>query len=175
MNLEAKIEAVLFKKNEPVSVEWLSRTLEVDEGNVRAALAQLDGNLRDRGIVLIDNSGEFSLATSSEVSNLITKISKDEASHELGKAGLETLAIILYSGPVSRRDIDYIRGVNSRFILRSLMIRGLVERRDGRQPLYGPTSELLAHLGIKKISDLPNYDQFIKITSHINLRSNETI
>jgi segregation and condensation protein B len=81
----------------------------------------------------------------------------------LGKAGLETLAIILYQGPISRADIDYIRGVNSQFIVRNLLIRGLIERvdnpTDARSFLYKTTLDLLSHLGISKIQDLPEYDQ----------------
>jgi segregation and condensation protein B len=74
---------------------------------------------------------------------------------DLGKAGLETLSIILYQGPISRAEIDYIRGVNSNFILRNLLIRGLIERvenpHDQRSFLYKPTLELISYLGLSKI------------------------
>ena len=80
---------------------------------------------------------------------------------DLGKAGLETLSIILYRGPATRRDIDYIRGVNSQFILRNLLIRGLVEKiqnpDDQRTFFYKPTFQLLSYLGIGKLEDLPEY------------------
>ena len=79
----------------------------------------------------------------------------------MGRAGLETLSIILYKGPINRREIDYIRGVNSNFILRNLLIRGLVERvqntDDARSFLYKPTFEVLSFMGISKIEDLPEY------------------
>jgi segregation and condensation protein B len=79
---------------------------------------------------------------------------------DLGKAGLETLTIILYKHPIKRSEIDYIRGVNSSFILRNLLIRGLIERLTekeglGRGYLYKPTLELLSHLGVSKIENLP--------------------
>ena len=81
-------------------------------------------------------------------------------SSEIGKAGLETLAIVLYNGPVSRREIDYIRGVNSSFILRNLCVRGLVEReadsKDQKIFKYRSSLNLLAHLGIKRLKSYLN-------------------
>ena len=81
---------------------------------------------------------------------------------DLGKAALETLTIILYRAPVSKGELDYIRGVNSSFILRNLLVRGLVERsinpNDKRSFVYRPTFDLLSHLGIAKIEDLPEYE-----------------
>jgi segregation and condensation protein B len=83
-------------------------------------------------------------------------------SKEIGKAGLETLAIILYNGPISRREVDYIRGVNSTFILRNLCVRGLVERepdlKDQRILRYKSSLSLLAHLGIKSVEELPEFE-----------------
>ena len=79
---------------------------------------------------------------------------------------METLSIILYQGPISRSDIDYIRGVNSQFILRNLLIRGLIERidnpNDARSFLYKVSINLLANLGINKIEELPEYEQVKK-------------
>ena len=102
------------------------------------------------------------LTTITEASELIKQITKEELTKDLGKAALETLAIVLYQGPISRADIDYIRGVNSSFILRNLMIRGLIERmnnpNDPRGYLYRPTFELLSHLGITSVKELPEFD-----------------
>jgi segregation and condensation protein B len=101
------------------------------------------------------------LGTAKELSPLIEQLTKDELNRDLGKAGLETLSIILYQGPISRADIDYIRGVNSQFIIRNLLIRGLVERvdnpQDARSFLYQTTLSLLSHLGLSKKEDLPEY------------------
>ncbi len=101
------------------------------------------------------------LATAPEAGPLLERIAKEERSKDIGKAGLETLAIILYRGPVTRAEVDYIRGVNSTFILRHLTVRGLVERipnpEDSRSFLYRPTFELLSFLGITSIEELPEY------------------
>lgn len=162
MNLDAHIEAVLFWKAEPVSVKKIASILEKSEEEIRVGITSLRTSLTGRGLTLIELEDEVSLGTSKELSGLIEKLTKEELMKDLGKAGLETLSIILYQGPISRAEIDYIRGVNSQFILRNMLIRGLVEKvenpSDRRSFLYKPTMELLAHLGLSSISTLPDYE-----------------
>jgi segregation and condensation protein B len=87
---------------------------------------------------------------------------KEEIRHDIGKAGAETLAIILYREPVTRAEIDRIRGVNSSFILRNLMVRGLIERKARRgSQVYCITPQMLQHLGVSQKYDLPRYAEFI--------------
>ncbi|MEK7668987.1 MAG: SMC-Scp complex subunit ScpB [Patescibacteria group bacterium] len=164
MNLEQKIEAVLFYKNEPLEIKKLSQLLDVKESEIEEALKNLTESLEGRGICLIKTEEEVSLATAEGVKDLIEGIARDEMSKEIGKASLETLAIILYNGPVTRREIDYVRGVNSTFILRNLCIRGLVEReldsKDQRIFKYKGSLSLLAHLGLKTIRELPEFEMF---------------
>ena len=164
MNLEQKIEAILFYKNEPLEIRELSKLLGKGENEIKEALQNLSKSLENRGVCLVMTETEVSLATAPEMKDLIEKIAKDEMSSEIGKAGLETLAIVLYNGPVSRREIDYIRGVNSSFILRNLCVRGLVEReadsKDQRIFKYRSSLNLLAHLGIKKVEELPEFNMF---------------
>jgi segregation and condensation protein B len=172
LSLSAKLEAILFWKAEPVSFKKLTQLLSIEktetteavkvsEADVKAGLAELEKSLQGRGLSLVQTDTEVMLGTAKELSPLIEQLTKDELSRDLGKAGLETLAIVLYQGPISRADIDYIRGVNSQFILRNLLIRGLVERvdnpNDARSFLYKTTLDLLAHLGVSKIEDLPEY------------------
>lgn len=177
--LATQIEAILFWKAEPVSVKKLlsyCSTSEkvVTEGELATALAELKAayasaqssesagsNGFARGIAIIEHNGEIALGTSPAVSGLIERLTKEELMRDLGKAGLETLSIILYQGPISRSEIDYIRGVNSQFIVRNLLVRGLIERKENTQDqrsfLYSPTLALLAHLGISNISEIPEY------------------
>ncbi len=162
--LEQKIEAVLFYKNEPLEIKKLAKILETGEREIKEALQNLAVALQNRGICLVMTDTEISLATAPEMKDLIEKIAKDEMSSEIGRAGLETLSIILYNGPISRREIDYIRGVNSAFVLRNLCIRGLIEKetdnKDQRVFKYKGSLSVLAHLGLKKIEDLPEYSLF---------------
>src|SRR3989344_4450492 len=128
MELSANIEALLFFRGEPVSKRELAKSLGVKEKEVAEGLSELKEKLAGRGVALLENGEEVELRTAPEASELIETIRREELSRDLGKAGAETLAIILYRNPVTRADIDYIRGVNSTFILRNLLIRGLVER-----------------------------------------------
>ncbi len=162
MNLESQIEALLFYKNEPMEIKKLSKLMDKDEGEVKEAIRNLSKSLEGRGVCLIETESEVSLATAPEMSAFLEQVAKDEMSREVGKAGLETLAIILYNGPVSRREVDYIRGVNSTFILRNLCVRGLVERepdpKDQRIWRYKSSLQLLAHLGLKNTRELPEFE-----------------
>lgn len=161
METNRQIEAILFWKGEGVTLPELCRALKLPSNEVKRGLATLQEKLAGRGVALIQNDDEFSLATVPEASEFIENLRKEELSRELGKAALETLSIVLYKGMASRRDIEYIRGVNSTAILRSLLIRGLVERRqsekDERVFLYHPTTDLLALLSLQSVSDLPEY------------------
>jgi len=161
MEISKQIEAVLFFRAEPMTTKKLAAALGIKEKEIEDALAELENSLGNRGISLIRNGDEVELRTSPSVSGLIEKLTKEELSRDLGKAGLETIAVILYKGSAKRSEIDYIRGVNSSFILRNLLIRGLVEREvdGGRGFLYKPTTDLLAHLGVKKLEELPEFDK----------------
>lgn len=163
LTLPAVIEAVLFKLNEPTSIQKIGALLKKREEEILEGLKELKCALNGRGIDLLENGGEYSLVTTKQVSEIIEKMAKDEMGRDIGKAGLETLSIVLYKGPLARREIDYIRGVNSTFILRSLMIRGLIERvGESNRPLYRGTSQLLSFLGVGKIDELPAYDEVRK-------------
>lgn len=161
MKLESQIEALLFWKAEPISIKKLESLLNKNEIEIKEAIGQLSKSLEGRGITLIENDNEITLGTTKDASALIESLTKEELTRDLGKAGLETLSIILYQGPISRVEIDYIRGVNSQFILRNLLIRGLVDRvdnpKDQRSFLYKTSLELLSYLGISRAEDLPDF------------------
>lgn len=165
-NLEQKIEAILLFKNEPVSLKELAASVETNIDEVKVALKNLQSFYNGRGIVIVTDGDKASFGTSPELSSIIENIQKEELSRELGRAGLETLAIILYRGPVSRREIDQIRGVNSGFILRNLMIRGLTERTESvtgeRSFSYKPTLKLFEYLGVSNREALPEFEAAFK-------------
>ncbi len=159
--IENYLEAILLFKNEPVSRKELSKTLNISIMDISASVKKLQEFYKDRGLVIIDDGEQVSFGTAPDASKLIKEIQKEEYSKELGRAGLETLSIVLYKGPISRREIDYIRGVNSGFILRTLLIRGLIERAESevgeRSFSYKPTLELLRFLGVTRKEDLPEF------------------
>jgi segregation and condensation protein B len=172
MNIDAQIEAVLFFKAEPVKVAKLAEILETDAETILAGISLLEEKLAGRGVAVLRKDDEVSLGTIPEMGALIEKMVKEELSRDLGNAAIETLTIILYKGPIQKTEIDYIRGVNSNYILRNLLVRGLVEKisnpGDQRSFLYRPTFELLAHLGIKKAEDLPDFEEFrVKVEESI--------
>ena len=160
-SLESKLESVLFYKGEAETIQRLAKLLEVTVEEIEQASHALSATLAQRGIRLLHVNDELELVTAPETSDVIQAIRKEELVRDLGKAGSETLAIIAYRGPVTRAQIDYIRGVNSSFILRNLMIRGLVERvqnpDNARSVLYRPTPAFLEEIGITRIEDLPDF------------------
>ncbi len=162
MNIDAHIEALLFFRGEPTTITKIAELLEKTEDEIKAGLDILETKLHERGVALMRKGDEVMLATAPFASALIEKITKEELTRDLGKAGLETLSIILYRGPISRREIDYIRGVNSNFIVRNLLVRGLVEKiqgSDARSFEYQPTFELLSFLGVTDVKSLPEYEK----------------
>ncbi len=165
MNLESHIEAVLFYKTEPMKKSALADFFNVTESDIQSALTTLSESLQSRGVRLTQTDTHAQLVTAPEVASIIESIRKDELKGDIGKAGAETLAIILYRGPLSRIEIDRIRGVNSTFIIRNLLIRGLVERRqhptDSRSFIYAITPTLLNHLGLERREDLPEFAQIM--------------
>lgn len=165
MNLEAQIEGVLFYRSEPVAKQELCDFFEISTDLLQNALNSLREKSENGGIVLIETDTEVQLTTAPALAECIEKLRREELKKDIGKAGAETLAIVLYRGPISRSDIDRIRGVNSNFILRNLLVRGLIERRDNpentRTFLYAITPTLLTHLGVSRKEDLPEYKEIM--------------
>lgn len=162
VTISRNIEAILFHKAEAVKVKELSKVLEVSVEEIEEALSILEQTLEGRGVKLLKNNNAVMLGTTPETAVIIEKLIKKELDKELGKAGLEALSVVLYRGPISRGEIDYIRGVNSSYILRTMVMRGLVERTKSSKHksfVYSPTFELLAYLGVSCVEELPQYTE----------------
>lgn len=162
MTPESSLIAYLFAKGEPVSRKAISAYLKLSEDAVASAINSASLKLQGTGLCLVDDGKEIDLRTDKEAASMVEQMRKEEFSRDLGKAGLETLAILLYKGPSSRSEIDYIRGVNSTYTLRALSMRGLARRipnpKDERGFVYEPTIELLSHLGVSSVMELPDFD-----------------
>ncbi len=162
MELESKIESFLFWKGEP-QTEWeIAVAMRIDPAEVPPALELLEKSLAGRGVTLVRHGDKIMLGTSPEMSQFFEELRKEELNKDLSKAALETLSIILYKDSVTRSEINFIRGVNSGYILRNLEIRGLVERithkSDARMYVYRPSLELLSYLGVSSVKDLPQFE-----------------
>ena len=158
-DISAQIEALLFALGRPLSRQEIAKHLNVSSAQVEVALQELSS--RAGGIQVVDDGREVELRVGKAGSEVVERVRKEEYSRDIGKAGLEALSAILYRGPLSRSEIDFIRGVNSSQTLRTLSMRGLVRRvpnpKDERQYLYEPTVELLSQLGVGSVKDLPEY------------------
>ncbi|MEE8131451.1 MAG: SMC-Scp complex subunit ScpB [Candidatus Paceibacterota bacterium] len=169
-NIIGAIEAVLFVYGEPMEIKRIAKILKISESKIKEVLQQLEQefSIENRGLKLIFSdspAGErVQLATKPEFVSIIESIIKEESKDNLTPATLETLSLIAYLGPLSRAQIDFYRGVNSSFILRALLMRGLVERfpapKKANIYLYQPSFDLLKYLGISKIEELPEYERY---------------
>ncbi|MGB8983567.1 MAG: SMC-Scp complex subunit ScpB [Anaerolineales bacterium] len=158
--LSMKLEALLFVAPEPVTTAQLATALDVSPSVVERGLHELDASLATRGLRLQRNAGRFQLTTAPQLGELIERFLGLEATTHLSRAALETLAIIAYQQPVTRPQIDSIRGVNSDSMLKSLLNKGLIlesGRSDGpgRPFLYSTTPEFLQHFGLNSILEMP--------------------
>ena len=161
-----KLEAILFVSGEPIGLDRLSKILKQEKDKIKTGLEELGGELEGRGLRLIEKDDSFMLGTPPELGDLVQDYMKDELGEDLSRATLETLAVIVYKGPITRAQIDYIRGVNSNFTVRNLMIRRIIERKadpkDSRSWLYSPSFEFLKFAGIEKLDKLAGYNEFKK-------------
>ena len=158
--LAVQIEAMLFVAAEPVTTAQLAAALDVSASVVERGLNELDASLSSRGLRLQRHAGRVQLTTAPQLAELIERFLGLEATTHLSRAALETLAIIAYQQPVTRPQIDSIRGVNSDSMMKSLLNKGLIlesGRADGpgRPILYSTTPEFLQHFGLNSILEMP--------------------
>ncbi len=162
-SLKQKVEALLFVAGRPVALSDLIKFTQADEAAVSAAVDELgrDYQASERGIQLMRNAGEVQLVSHGETRSVTEPFLKEDIEGNLSRSALETLSIIAYRQPITRPEIDFIRGVNSTIMLRNLLMRGLVDRKrsgkDARMFEYVISFDLLKMLGISKIQDLPEF------------------
>jgi segregation and condensation protein B len=155
-----RLEAMLVVAAEPVTTAQLAAALDVTTSVIERGLKELEDSLLNRGLRVQRHAGRVQLTTAAELAGLIEHFLGLEAVSHLSRAALETLAIIAYQQPVTRPQIDSIRGVNSDAMMKSLLGKGLIQeagRTDGpgRPILYATTPQFLQHFGINSIAELP--------------------
>lgn len=162
MNLDALIEAVLFATAQPMSAKKLAEIVSQKPEVVEEALGKLHERLEasGSGTTLVRSGQMAELVTHPDAAGIVRAVLKQEMHGELSKPSLESLAILAYRGPMTRPELEQIRGVQSSLILRNLMLRGLVEQKEDvrlGQPTYGVTVAFFKHIGLSEAADLPDY------------------
>lgn len=159
-DLKAQVESLLFVASEPVAIDRLATVLETGSEQVEEALQALAREYTDRGIRLQRKGRRVQMVTAPDAADVVRLFLGLELSGKLSPAALETLAIIAYQQPVTRAEIEAVRGVNSDSVLRTLLQRGLIEEQDrldqpGRPIVYGTTFEFLQQFGLFSLEQLP--------------------
>jgi len=158
--LSARLEALLFAAPSSVTLAQLSTVLEIPLPEVEKGLSELQERYSQGGLRLQRHQSRIQLTTAPEAAQLVERFLGLDATSRLSRAALETLAMIAYQQPVTRPEIDAVRGVNSDGVLKSLLNKGLIQEtgraeRPGRPILYSTTPDFLQHFGLNSLEELP--------------------
>lgn len=166
VKLQSAIEALLFSSDQPLPLTLLCESIETGPAEVSEALRQLGEEYaaRDAGVELREIAGGWMLVTTSEHAEWVGRMLRGKRKMRLSRAALESMAIIAYKQPVTKSEVEAIRGVDSSAVLSTLLERNLVTIRGrskvvGRPLLYGTTQEFLEYFGLKDLSELPRPEE----------------
>lgn len=162
MNIQSKLESILFVASKPLTAKKLASVVGASHDAVLSELQTLfeKYNAATSGIVLLNNNDEWQMVSNPENKDMTENFVKAEVSGELTRPQLETLTVVAYTGPITKPELDQIRGVNCALILRNLMVRGLVKESDDSAellPKYEVTMDFVRHLGLQTVQELPDY------------------
>lgn len=165
-DLASVIESILFVAAKPLSAKELAKILEREESEVKIVLQALSEAIQGQGVILLESNGLWQFATNPKNSAAVRAFLNTELREKLTDATVETLSIIAYRQPISRSEIEAVRGVSSQYSIRHLLIRGLIQKiqnpADSRQFLYETTIEFLSHMGISNVKELPDFTEITK-------------
>jgi len=181
VDLKPIIEALVFVSESPVKVEQIAEALDVEKQVVVPLLRQLcsDYAMSQRGIVLQETAGGFQFRTRPEYAEWVRRLSRNKP-FRFSRAALETLAIIAYRQPITRAEIEYLRGVDSGGVLKTLLDKHLVRilgKKDvpGRPLIYGTSRDFLELFGLKDLSGLPTLKEFSELALEATPAADETL
>jgi segregation and condensation protein B len=160
----AKVEAILFSSTQPLAVKAIAKAAGESVEAVEKAITGLTERYesKDSGVRLLQHDGRIQLVTAPNCEPVVGALQREELEGELTKPSIETLSVIAYRGPISKPELEQIRGVNCSLIIRNLLLRGLVEEQQRPEfplPVYVVSFDFLRHLGVQKLEDLPNYKE----------------
>lgn len=163
-SLAAQLEGILFAATSSLSVRQLAKVTGANDEKVAAALAELEERYTDvgSGLTVIHRGKEVMLATKPELGKLIGAFLKEQIGGDLTRPQLETLTVIAYRAPVTKAELELIRGVNCSLIVRNLLMRGLIDERQDptiHTEVYEPSFEFLRYVGVRKVDELPQYEE----------------
>lgn len=166
-SLFSQLESILFVASKSLSFQELAKAMNLSVDKVRDAVETLKVKHHhdDSGIRILVVEDVVQMATNPENATAVEQFMKDEVAGELTKAQLETLTVIAYRGPITRPELEQIRGVNCAIIIRNLLMRGLLEEQDSAEklmPVYLISTEALSHLGVDSVDRLPEYEVLSK-------------
>lgn len=175
--MQSILEGLLFViGDDGLNLKEITDILEIDEEKAKTLIKNLDNELKqdNRGIKLEYLGEKFKLTTKPEHAKYFEKLVKNEQNNKLSNSALEVLSIIAYSGPITRVDIDKIRGVSSAYIVRKLVLKNLIEEcgkseDPGRPTLYRTTNQFLNYFGLGSIEELPEIKEIESKNSNTNL------
>lgn len=160
IELTSMLEALLFVASEPTTISQLATALDITNHEVEAGLKELEGGMAQRGLRIQRHQARIQMTTAPETAAAIEKFLGLEAVTRLSRAALETLAIVAYQQPVTRPQIESVRGVSCDGVLRSLLGKGLIQEigraeGPGRPILYSTTPDFLQHFGLSSLGEMP--------------------
>ena len=167
--LKKILEAVLFATRKPLTLEELSNLLEADSNEVQKAIEELTTEYQDKGIKVLSVSNGYLMGTDPDCGTYVDRLFNIKIETTLSPQSMETLAIVAYKQPITKAEIERIRGLYSDGTVATLLDKGLIEEKGkaeslGRPRLYGTTEEFLRHFGLKDLMDLPelNEDELVQ-------------
>ncbi len=164
MSIKSKIESLLFIAGKPMTPKKIGELLGVKDAEIEIGLQELQAQYKEAqsGVQVFSTGAQWQMGTVGENAQVVAKYVKEEFSGELTRPQLETLTVVAYRGPISKAELEIIRGVSCSLILRNLMIRGLVDEEyetTRKETRYRISLEFLRHLGVGNVGELPEYEK----------------
>jgi len=168
--LNSQVESILFVLNKPIAIKKIAKLCARSEDEIEVVLENLKNkyNNEESGIHILNVNQEAQMVSNPKHKELIEGLVKEEIEGELTRPQLETLTVVAYRGPITKLELEQIRGVNCSLILRNLMIKDLVEAEEDKiieNTKYRITANFMRHLGIMEVKELQNYEELSKVES----------
>ncbi|HRY63056.1 MAG TPA: SMC-Scp complex subunit ScpB [Patescibacteria group bacterium] len=165
--LNSQVESILFVLNKPITIKKIAKLCARSEGEIEVVLENLKNkyNNEESGVHILTAGEEAQMVSNPKNKEIVEDLVKEEIEGELTRPQLEALTVVAYRGPVTKMELEQIRGVNCSLILRNLMIKGLVEAEEDKiieNTKYRITASFMRHLGIMEVKELPNYEELAK-------------